>query len=201
MGSVEWKAGLPTLRTERLILRMTEMADVESEAAFYRENEEHLKPWFPDISRTMANRTTLKQYVPVFKRRAAQDQGYRFQVCLQEEPKRYSGVVSLSRIQRGSEQTAVLGYGIAKRLEGQGYMSEAVRAVIRFGFEDLDLHRIEASYSPENERSGALLLACGFHVEGMLRQSLRINGEWRDHVLSAIINPRWRGVGRTERPR
>lgn len=200
-GSVLWKLGLPILRTERLILRMSELDDVESEAAFYRENEDHLGPWFPDSGRAMANLTALKQFVPEFKRRALQDQGYRFQVSLKEEPKRYAGVVSLSRIQRGSEQTAVLGYGIAKRLEGHGYMSEAVRAVMRFAFDDLDLHRVEASYSPDNERSGKLLEACGFHEEGVLRQSLRINGVWRDHVLTAKINPNWRGVGRTERAR
>src|SRR5206468_248288 len=112
-----------------------------------------------------------------------------------------SGVVSLSRIQRGPEQSVALGYGIAKILEGQGYMSEAVRAAIRFAFEDLDLHRIEASYAPSNDRSAALLRSCGFEVEGTVRGSLLINGKWCDHILTSLLNPAWRGVGRTERVR
>jgi ribosomal-protein-alanine N-acetyltransferase len=78
-------------------------------------------------------------------------------------------------------------------------MSEAVRAVIRFAFEDLDLHRLEASYNPANERSANLLKACGFEVEGTVRGSLLINGVWCDHVLTSLLNPDWRGVGRVQR--
>lgn len=198
---VEWKSGLPVITTERTILRVGDQSDIESELAFYRENEEHLGPWFPDSGRMHLNRATMEQYVPEFRKRALHDQGYRFQLCLKTDPRRYSGVVSLSRIQRGPEQTAILGYGIAKTLEGRGLMSEAVRAVVQFAFEDLDLHRIEASFAPTNERSAALLKACGFKIEGTLRGSLLINGQWCDHVLTSRLNPYWRGSGRVERAR
>src|SRR5205085_9947692 len=113
--------------------------------ASYRENEDHLGPWFPDSGRMHLSRATMEQFVPEFRKRALHDQGYRFQLSLRADPKRYSGVVSLSRIQRGPEQSVILGYGIAKDLEGKGYMAEAVRAVIMFAFEDLDLQRIEAA--------------------------------------------------------
>lgn len=199
--AVEWKSGVPTLRTPRLILRLTELQDVDSEVAFYQENGEHLGPWFPDRPSVVGNRENLKQFVAEFKRRAVHDQGYRFQLCLRTDPNVYAGVVNVSRIYRGPEQTAALGYAIAKRLEGQGYMSEAVRAVVAFSFQDLDLHRLEALYAPDNVRSGALLQACGFEIEGTLRKRLRINGEWRDHVISAKVNHNWRGVGRTEQTR
>ncbi|MEA2554180.1 MAG: [ribosomal protein S5]-alanine N-acetyltransferase [Fimbriimonadaceae bacterium] len=200
-SKVEWKSGLPVITTERLILRIGDQSDIDSEIAFYRENEDHLGPWFPDSGRARLNRASLEQYVPEFRKRALHDQGYRFQLSLKTDPKRYSGVVSLARIQRGPEQTAILGYGIARILEGRGLMSEAVLAVLKFAFDDLDLHRIEAYYAPANERSGALLNRCGFESEGMMRGSLLINGQWVDHVLTSLINPNWRGTGRLERIR
>ena len=201
LSKVEWRGGLPVITTQRLILRIGDQSDIDSELAFYRENEQHLGPWFPDSGRMHLSRSTMEQFVPEFRKRALHDQGYRFQLSLRSDPKRYSGVVSLSRVQRGPEQTAVLGYGIAKILEGQGYMSEAVRAVIRFAFEDLDLHRLEASYAPANERSAILLKACGFEIEGTMHGSLLINGKWGDHILTSLLNPHWRGVGRVERAR
>jgi ribosomal-protein-alanine N-acetyltransferase len=198
---VEWRSGVPKVTTDRLILRIGDLSDIDSELNFYRENEDHLGPWFPDSGRMHLSRTTMEQFVPEFRKRAMHDQGYRFQITRRTEPKKYAGVLSLSRVQRGPEQSVILGYGIAKSLEGQGYMSEAVRAVIKFAFEDLDLHRIEASYAPTNERSGALLKACGFAVEGTVRGSLLINGNWCDHILTSLLNPNWRGVGRMERSR
>lgn len=189
------------ITTERIVLRIGDQSDVDSELTFYRENEEHLGPWFPDSGRMHLNRATLEQYVPEFRKRALHDQGYRFQLGLRSDPRRYSGVVSLSRIQRGPEQSVILGYGIEKILEGRGFMSEAVRAVIAFAFDDLDLHRIEASYAPTNERSARLLKGCGFEIEGTVRGSLLINGVWCDHILTSLLNPNWRGTGRVERAR
>ena len=192
---------MPVITTERLVLRIGDQSDIESELAFYKENEEHLGPWFPDSGRMHLSRAAMEQYVPEFRKRALHDQSYRFQICEKSEPKIYAGVLSLSRVQRGPEQSVILGYGIAKRLEGKGLMSEAVRAIIQFCFIDLDLHRIEASYSPFNSRSAALLKACGFEIEGIVRGSLFINGQWCDHVLTSLLNPHWRGVGRVERTR
>ena len=192
---------MPVITTNRLVLRIGDQSDIDSEIQFYRENEDHLGPWFPDSGRAHLNRATMEQYVPEFRKRALHDHGYRFQLSLRTDPKRYGGVVSLSRVQRGPEQACVLGYGIAKILEGQGYMSEAVRAAVAFAFDDLDLHRIEAAHAPGNDRSAALLKACGFEVEGTLRGWLLINGQWTDHILTSKINPNWRGTGKLEKPR
>lgn len=198
-SKVEWKGGLPSITTERIHLRISERSDIDSEVAFYRENQSHLGPWFPETSLAQMNRAKMEQFVPEFRKRAMHDQGYRFQLSLRTTPKIYSGVVSLSRIQRGPEQSCILGYGIAKMLEGQGYMSEAVRAVIQFAFDDLDLHRIEAGYAPNNMRSAGLLKSCGFEVEGLQKGLLLINGMWVDHWVASLLNPNWLGRGRIQR--
>jgi ribosomal-protein-alanine N-acetyltransferase len=66
-------------------------------------------------------------------------------------------------------------------------VTKAVRALIPYVFEELKLHRLQASTLPENERSKAVLRRCGFREEGYARGLLRINGVWRDHVQFAIL--------------
>jgi ribosomal-protein-alanine N-acetyltransferase len=70
-----------------------------------------------------------------------------------------------------------------------GLMAEALRATNAFVFRELRLHRIMANYRPENERSARLLARLGFAREGLARDYLFIDGEWRDHVLTALVNP------------
>jgi ribosomal-protein-alanine N-acetyltransferase len=99
--------------------------------------------------------------------------------------------VSLSNIVRGVFQAAHLGYGIDHSLQGQGLMHEAVSEIIRFAFDDLRLHRLQANYQPHNQRSAALLQRLGFVEEGLARDYLYINGAWRDHVLTSLTNPQF----------
>ena len=73
------------------------------------------------------------------------------------------------------------------RLEGQGYMGDAVRLVIRHAFDGLGLHRLEANIQPDNVASIRLVEHCGFHKEGLSRRYLKIGGRWRDHERWAIL--------------
>jgi ribosomal-protein-alanine N-acetyltransferase len=68
-------------------------------------------------------------------------------------------------------------------------MAEALRAANAFVFGSMRLHRIMANYRPENERSARLLERLGFEREGLARDYLFIDGAWRDHVLTALVNP------------
>src|SRR3546814_13601253 len=66
-------------------------------------------------------------------------------------------------------------------------MTEALRAMLGFGFCQLGLHRIEAACLPSNASSRGLLLKAGFSQEGYARAYLRIGGEWQDHLLFALL--------------
>jgi len=70
---------------------------------------------------------------------------------------------------------------------GQGLMTDALRAILPFVFDDLRLHRLEAACLPHNEPSKAVLARAGFHEEGLARQYLRINGHWADHLLFSLL--------------
>jgi [ribosomal protein S5]-alanine N-acetyltransferase len=102
------------------------------------------------------------------------------------------GAVNLSQIFRGAFQNAYLGYYVGKRYAGLGYMSEAMRLVLRFAFEDLTLHRLEANIQPGNVASIALVKRAGFVHEGYSRRYLKICGRWRDHERWAILVEDWK---------
>jgi [ribosomal protein S5]-alanine N-acetyltransferase len=102
------------------------------------------------------------------------------------------GDIALSEIVRGPFQACYLGYRIGAEYEGRGYVKESISRVVEYAFTTLNLHRIMANYMRTNERSAAVLRGSGFTVEGMARDYLRLNGEWRDHVLTSRINPDWR---------
>ena len=101
------------------------------------------------------------------------------------------GTCNYTNIARGPFFACHLGYQIARTHEGQGLMAEALRATNEFAFRELRLHRIMANYRPENARSGKLLQRLGFVPEGFAKDYLFIDGAWRDHILTALVNPRF----------
>lgn len=114
-----------------------------------------------------------------------------FLICRNEDS-RIVGAINLSQIFRKAFQNAYLGYYIGEEFGGKGYMSEAVRLILRFAFKDLKLHRIEANVQPQNLASIAVLRKNGFTKEGFSRKYLKICGRWRDHERWAIIKEDWK---------
>ncbi len=100
------------------------------------------------------------------------------------------GGATLSQVRRGASQAGTLGYWVGEPHQRRGHTTAAARAVLRFAFEDLGLHRVEAACQPENAPSRAVLEKVGFVEEGRARAYLKIDGGWRDHVLFGAINPR-----------
>ena len=99
--------------------------------------------------------------------------------------------IQVSSIVRSVFQAAHIGYKIDQAFEGKGLMFEALEAVIHALFTDFKLHRIMANYQPDNVRSGRLLDRLGFEKEGYAKNYLYLDGAWRDHVLTALVNPLW----------
>ncbi len=91
------------------------------------------------------------------------------------------GVINLSAIIRGAFQNAFVGYYGFADSTGCGYMTDGMKLVARFAFEDLRLHRLEANIQPDNTRSIALVRRAGFEFEGLAVRYLKIAGRWRDH--------------------
>jgi len=176
------------IETARLMVRLVEPDDVDDVIAYDRRNAEHVKPWAPKPSPDAFDRDARRDRIARRRAEADADTGYGFIAMLRGEPGIVAGI-SLSHIVRASFQACHLGYSVDARHEGKGLASEAVRAVVEFAFEELGLHRVMANYQPTNERSGRLLRRLGFVPEGYARDYLFIDGAWRDHILTALVNP------------
>lgn len=122
---------------------------------------------------------------------AQKDANEYFVVCRSEDDA-VAGTVNLSQIFRKAFQNAYLGYALGVNFTGCGYMTEAVALALKFAFDDLKLHRVEANVQPSNLASIAVLRRNGFTKEGFSRRYLKIGGRWRDHERWAIIREDWK---------
>ena len=98
-----------------------------------------------------------------------------------------TGVMNLSQIVMGPFRSAFLGYYAFEPFAGRGYMSAAMPLLLRYAFDELGLHRVQANVQPENAASIALVRRAGFHREGYSPRYLFIRGAWRDHEQWAML--------------
>ena len=103
----------------------------------------------------------------------------------------FVGIVRLAPIDTAN-RSARLGIGILDpgRL-GQGLGTEAIRLVLAWAFDHLNLHRVGLTVLADNSRAIAAYTRCGFVVEGRLRRTLLRNGVWHDDLTMAILKPHW----------
>jgi ribosomal-protein-alanine N-acetyltransferase len=176
------------IETERLTVRLPQAADVGEIVTYYGANRDHLQPFSPTFAPDFLDRAMWLEQVRIRAREHAAGESLRAFLFDRTAPARILGNLNLTQVHRGALQSCVLGYNLAREEQGKGYMTEAVKAVVAFAFEDWRLHRVSASHMLRNERSAAVLRRCGFQVEGLAPAFLLINGKWEDHVLTAIIN-------------
>ncbi|WP_163529617.1 GNAT family N-acetyltransferase [Halobacillus ihumii] len=123
-----------------------------------------------------------------FEKGIKQDSEYNFGI-FKNEDQELIGTVNLFQVLRGSLQSAIIGYFLDKQHNGQGFTTEAVQLLVKYAFEELDLHRVEAGVMPHNIGSLRVLEKAGFHKEGIARKNVKINGQWEDHQVLAVLNP------------
>ena len=164
----------------------------------------HLRPWTLEDAPTFArlsNDTEIARNTGTFVfpqpegwaeerlRRYAdatvQGMGYSFAVCLRDSLEVIGdcGIHLEPRHRRGE-----LGYWCAAAFRGNGYMIEAARAVMEFGFETLGLHRVQASHFPRNPASGRILERIGMKREGLMRGYYIKNGVPEDLIYFAALH-------------
>lgn len=171
---------------ERVYLRHPEVRDFAEWAALRGESRAFLEPWEPTWPADELTRAAYRYKLRRYAEDIRDGRAYPFYVFTAEDD-RLIGGATLSRVQRGVAQSCALGYWIGAPHQSKGYTTEAVRAIVSFCFDDIDLHRVEAACQPENAASRRVLEKAGFEMEGRARAYLRINGRWRDHVLFARV--------------
>lgn len=96
-------------------------------------------------------------------------------------------LIGFARLGLTGVKAAKLGYAIAADYWGHGYATDATRALTRFGFTALNLHRISAAIGPDNSASIAIAKRLGMQYEGRIRDHVFTNGAWRDSLLYAVL--------------
>jgi ribosomal-protein-alanine N-acetyltransferase len=167
-------------------LRAPQIGDFSEWAVLRDQSRDFLMPWEPTWPTDDLTRPAFRRRVRRYQREIRDGHAYPFFI-FREDDGALVGGCTLSNVHRGVQQDCTLGYWAGAPYAGQGYVTRAVRALIFFVFEELKLHRLQASCLNENERSKAVLRRCGFREEGYARGLLRINGVWRDHVQFAIL--------------
>jgi [ribosomal protein S5]-alanine N-acetyltransferase len=176
----------PVIRGTEVYLRYPRISDYLGWSRLRRESRDFLTPWEPSWASDELTKSAFRRRIKRYHKEIRQDSAYAFFVFRKADDQLMGGC-TLSNVRRGVTQCCALGYWIGERFARQGYMFDAVRALVPFIFATLGLHRIEAACLPSNEASQNLLFKAGFRQEGVARHYLQINGEWRDHVLFALL--------------
>ena len=170
------------IRTERLVLREFVESDFDQVHEYGSDPEVvRFVPWgpnTPDATRAFIQRCLDSQL-------AENRKSYDLAAVVEDE-NRIIGGIGIRKIDSHGD-TASFGYVFNRNYWGKGYATEAARAIIRFGFDTLKVHRIEAICDIENTGSFRVLEKSGMRREGMLRENLRLRDHFRNSYMYAII--------------
>ena len=172
---------LPTLETERLILRPLRMRDAEDLFAYAQD---------PEVSRHVLWEThrsvwDSRMFLRAAKRQYRRGEPGSFAITLRQSG-RMIGTIGFMWI-NVDYRSGEVGYSLSRDYWNRGIMTEALREVLRFGFEDLALNRIEAQHETDNPASGKVMEHAGMRYEGTLRQRIKNKGRYVDVALYAIL--------------
>ena len=183
--SFDWGERLPTLAAERVSLRWLTAADVPDLYAVFSDPEV-MRYW---STVPFANLAEAEDYLRSIHDLFAQRSLFQWGIAHAADA-RVIGTCTLYRLDH-AHRRAEIGFALARAYWGRGLAREALRALLAFVFEELDLHRLEADADPRNERSLRLLESQGFRREGILRERYHVGGEVQDSIYLGLLRREW----------
>lgn len=102
-----------------------------------------------------------------------------------------AGTIGFNEIYKANK-IGVVGYWLGEEFQGNGIMSRAFKVLINYGFNDLQLNRIEVRVAVENKKSRALPERFGFKKEGNIRQAEWLYDHYVDHVIYGLLADEWK---------
>ncbi len=174
------------VRGVKVGLRPLQVADYGPWAEMRAQSREHLQPYEPRWPADELLKSSYRRRLRHYQREQREDLGYAYAIFALAGDNIVGGV-SLSNVRRGVTQAAQLGYWLGLPHLRNGYMADAVAAILPYTFFGLRLHRIEAATLPTNQSSVRVLERNGFEREGYARRYLKINDEWQDHILFSLL--------------
>lgn len=185
MGVQEVFAAFPELMTPRLRLRQLRAADAGAMFSFLADEE---------VARTFGLETFTTQE-DAQQRIQILNASFRNQAAIRWGLARREDDVLIGTCGyvywKWRHRHAAVGYELARPFWRQGLMTEALTAVLRFGFARMELHRVEALVLPDNTPSSNLLQRLGFQCEGLLRDYGYWNGRFHDLNVFSLLESEW----------
>jgi len=178
---------LPTLDAPRVRLRWLEANDVDGLFAIFSD-EQMMRYW---SSTAMKERAEAEDLLIRIHRQFADKSGFQWGVERKDDGE-LLGTCTLFNIHVGNMRAEV-GYCLRSAYWGQGYMGEALSALLDHAFGVLKLRRLEADVDPKNAGSLRILDRMGFQHEGLLRERWNVGGEIQDSALLGLLAREWRG--------
>ncbi|WP_228013493.1 GNAT family N-acetyltransferase [Nostoc edaphicum] len=175
------------LETHRLLMR--DFIEADWQAVFTYQSD----PWYLHYSYwTQRTQKDVCEFIQMFIEQQKEQPRTKFQlaVVLKEE-NRLIGNCGI-RVNDPEMREANIGYELNTQYWGQGYATEAAKEILKFGFEELKMHRIWSWCVAENVASVRVLEKIGMRREGHLREKELIKGRWYDNFLYAILDHEWK---------
>lgn len=167
------------LYSKDINLKVLTPEDANDMLKYYIKNKKHLEPFEPDREGSFYTFEAQRQILMENYKQFLNGDGVNFGIYKENK---LIGKVQISSIIYGVFKSAIVGYSIDEDYQGRGYMKQALSLVEEYAFNEMELHRIEASTLVDNIKSQGVLIGCGFQKLGLNKEYLFINGKWRDHV-------------------
>jgi [ribosomal protein S5]-alanine N-acetyltransferase len=175
----------PTLRTDRLVLREFTAEDASDVQRLAGEWEvARMMLHVPHPYEDGMAQEWIATHRPAFEA----GERLTFAVVLREEA---TLIGSITLDLNAQDENAELGYWIGKPYWGQGYCTEAAKELVRYGFEDLGLHRIHSNHFGSNLASGKVMQKVGMSYEGTRPEHYKKWGEYEDRVEYGLLARDW----------
>ena len=174
---------------QELELRILEHRHTEVVFAKIDKNRTHLSQWFPWVEKNKSIEDTCN-FIKYELHRFANNNGFSAGIYLNDK---YIGNISIHDIDWNIKMTTI-GYWISSDFQGKGIMTMCCREVVKYGFEVLNLNKIEIRARSDNHRSIAIPERLGFTREGILRQVDINQGIYYDHVVYGILKDEWKSI-------
>lgn len=169
------------LEGKNIYLKVLTADDAENLLDYYIKNRNYLDPFEPSRDESFYTIEEQKQNLIEDYKQFIKGQSVHFGIYNKDNM--FIGRIKINNIIMGVFKNAFIGYSIDENEQGKGYMKESVKLAVEYAFEELQLHRIEASTLVSNEKSQSVLKACGFEELGISKNYLYINGKWQDHKI------------------
>lgn len=180
---------MPRLETERLVLREIVRSDAEAMFELFGDPE---VTRYNDVD-TLHELREAGELIDFVQDRFSHKAGMRWAITLKTQEAKLIGTCGFNAWQRYNN-CAEIGYDLMRRCWGQGIMTEALGAMIRFGFENMALNRIEADVTIGNDGSARVLQKLGFVEEGILRQRGYWKGKYHDLRFFSLLRADYEGA-------